>query len=77
MAPAALADDPRTGNRLDAFLPAGGPPRRPDVPTPAALVAVWHGSRLLPVHDRHRAAWELPGGGIEPGETPHDAASLG
>jgi 8-oxo-dGTP pyrophosphatase MutT (NUDIX family) len=39
-----------------------------------ALVALWHGDRLLMVHERSRGRWELPGGGIEDGETPLDAA---
>ncbi|WP_165986100.1 NUDIX hydrolase [Streptomyces sp. YIM 98790] len=30
--------------------------------------------RLLLVHERGRACWELPGGGIEPGESPREAA---
>lgn len=39
-----------------------------------ALIALWHGEKLLLVHERHRRCWELPGGGIEPGETPAEAA---
>jgi 8-oxo-dGTP diphosphatase len=45
-----------------------------DAPLPAALVALWHGDRLLLVFDRYRQCWELPGGMIEPGETPRQAA---
>lgn len=41
---------------------------------PLALVVLRHGDRVLMVHDRHRGAWELPGGMIEPGETPRRAA---
>jgi 8-oxo-dGTP diphosphatase len=37
-------------------------------------VALWHGDRLLLVFDRYRQCWELPGGMIEPGETPRQAA---
>jgi 8-oxo-dGTP pyrophosphatase MutT (NUDIX family) len=37
-------------------------------------VALWHGDRLLLVFDRYRRCWELPGGTIEPGETPRQAA---
>lgn len=46
-----------------------------DAPLPASLVALWHGSRLLQVFDRYRRRWELPGGRIEPGETPRQAAA--
>jgi 8-oxo-dGTP pyrophosphatase MutT (NUDIX family) len=38
------------------------------------LVALWHGGRLLMVRVRGRDCWELPGGRIEPGETPRQAA---
>ncbi|TMQ93520.1 NUDIX hydrolase [Actinomadura soli] len=41
---------------------------------PAALAAVWHARHLLLVFDRHRHQWELPGGWIDPGETPWQAA---
>ncbi|MZE76355.1 NUDIX hydrolase [Streptomyces xinghaiensis] len=39
-----------------------------------SLVALWHGDRLLMVYERDRATWELPGGGIEDGESPREAA---
>ncbi|WP_410538462.1 NUDIX domain-containing protein [Streptomyces sp. KL2] len=38
------------------------------------LVALWHQGRLLMVRVRGRDCWELPGGRIEPGETPRQAA---
>ncbi|WP_199185863.1 NUDIX domain-containing protein [Streptomyces carminius] len=38
------------------------------------LVALWHEGRLLMVRVRGRDCWELPGGGIEPGETSRQAA---
>ncbi|WP_141577521.1 NUDIX hydrolase [Actinomadura sp. WMMA1423] len=67
-----LAKD-RQGNALTDFLPATltlpG-----DAPMPAALAAVWHDHHLLLVYDRRRRQWELPGGRIEPGESPLDAA---
>ncbi len=44
------------------------------MPLSAALVALWHGDELLLVFDRYRHRWELPGGGIDPGETPQQAA---
>lgn len=71
----ALALDEETGNALTAFLPAVGVPDVPgDAPMPAALVVVWWGRHLLLVFDRYRRRWELPGGGIDPGETPLQAA---
>ncbi|MFF3442409.1 NUDIX hydrolase [Streptosporangium sp. NPDC002721] len=78
----ALAQDVK-GNTLTAFLPvarvADAPDDIPDdvpddAPMPAALVAVWCGRHLLLVFDRFRGEWELPGGGIDPGETPLQAA---
>lgn len=67
--------DERTGNALTAFLPAlqvSGVPD--DAPMPAALVVVRCGRHLLLVFDRFRQQWELPGGGIDSGETPLQAA---
>ncbi|GAB3962676.1 hypothetical protein GCM10029978_018650 [Actinoallomurus acanthiterrae] len=59
------------GNALTAFLPAACVADVPDdAPMPAALVAVWCGRHLLLVYDRFRGQWELPGGRIDPGETP-------
>ncbi|MFP8884947.1 NUDIX domain-containing protein [Streptomyces mangrovi] len=40
-----------------------------------ALVALWHRGRLLMVRVRERDCWELPGGKIDPGETPRQAAA--
>jgi 8-oxo-dGTP diphosphatase len=72
----ALARDDKTGNALMAFLSALRAPGTPkDAPMPAALVAVWCGSHLLLVFDRFRNQWELPGGRIDPGETPVQAAA--
>ena len=45
-----------------------------DHPVGYALVALWHGERVLMVLERSRRCWELPGGGIEEGETPRAAA---
>ncbi|WP_329423473.1 NUDIX hydrolase [Streptosporangium sp. NBC_01495] len=70
----ALAQDTK-GNALMAFLPTAHVTDVPDdAPMPAALVAVWCGRHLLLVFDRFRGEWELPGGGIDPGETPLQAA---
>lgn len=70
----ALAQDEK-GNVLMAFLPPGRIPDPPDdAPTPAALAVVWCGHHLLLVFDRYRQQWELPGGRIEPSETPLQAA---
>ncbi|NYV74106.1 NUDIX hydrolase [Streptomyces sp. UH6] len=44
-------------------------------PLPAALVALWRAGRVLMVFDRYRQSWELPGGSIEEGETPRQAAA--
>ncbi|HEV7626357.1 MAG TPA: NUDIX domain-containing protein [Streptomyces sp.] len=45
-----------------------------DAPMGYALVVVWHEGRVLMVYERERECWELPGGGIEPGESPRAAA---
>ncbi|GAA1903663.1 hypothetical protein GCM10009716_12050 [Streptomyces sodiiphilus] len=48
---------------------------RPGTEPPAyALAALWRRERLLLVRVRSRGCWELPGGGIEPGESPRQAA---
>jgi 8-oxo-dGTP pyrophosphatase MutT (NUDIX family) len=39
-----------------------------------ALVAIYVGSMLLLVKPSYRLEWNLPGGSIDPGETPHAAA---
>ncbi|MFC8626767.1 NUDIX hydrolase [Streptomyces anulatus] len=69
-----LADDGR-GNFLISF--ARGDERAPpqDAPLSAALVALWRADRVLMVFDRYRQSWELPGGSIEEGETPRQAAA--
>jgi 8-oxo-dGTP diphosphatase len=46
----------------------------PSVPLTASLVVLWcHGDCLM-VFNRFRQAWELPGGMLDPGETPRGAA---
>ncbi|MBV7700676.1 NUDIX domain-containing protein [Streptomyces sp. TRM70350] len=68
-----LAVDHR-GNRLVSFtlgtedvLPGGAP-------MPMALTALWHRDEVVMVYDRFRGHWELPGGLLEPGESPRQAA---
>ncbi|MEU8223349.1 NUDIX hydrolase [Kribbella sp. NPDC048915] len=46
----------------------------PAVPLTASLVVLWYGGHCLMVFNRFRQAWELPGGMIDPGETPRQAA---
>jgi len=43
-------------------------------PHEGALVAVYVGSCLLLLRSSYRREWNLPGGGINPGETPEQAA---
>lgn len=71
--PPVVADD--QGNALVFFVRGveGAPPG--DAPLPAALVALWHRGRVLMVFDRFRQGWELPGGCIEDGESPREAAA--
>ena len=45
-----------------------------DAPLPLSLVAWWYEGLLLVVFNRWRQEWELPGGIIDPGETPRQAA---
>ena len=46
----------------------------PSVPLTASLVVLWCGHECLMVFNRFRQAWELPGGMIDPGESPRQAA---
>jgi 8-oxo-dGTP pyrophosphatase MutT (NUDIX family) len=73
-AAAPLATGP-LGMRLLAFERVPEETRFTDAPVGYGLVALWHAGRLLLVHVRHRDCWELPGGGIDPGETPREAAA--
>lgn len=62
------------GNELIAFFPSPEHSRHDMSPLPASLVALWSGPSLLLVFDNARGQWELPGGMIEPGESPRTAA---
>ncbi|UGY91535.1 NUDIX hydrolase [Streptomyces gobiensis] len=69
-----MTDKPlATGPRQMALLAFDQVPEG-TFPSAYVLVALWHQERLLLVHVRHRDCWELPGGGIDPGETPREAA---
>ena len=46
--------------------------RRPE--HEGAIVALWHEGRLLVVRSSYRRSWDLPGGGVAPGEAPEAAA---
>jgi 8-oxo-dGTP diphosphatase len=46
----------------------------PSVPLTASLVVLWCGHECLMVFNRYRQAWELPGGMLDPGESPREAA---
>ncbi|GAA3097589.1 NUDIX hydrolase [Streptosporangium carneum] len=68
-----LAAD-EAGNLLTAFHAVAEETHFEDGPTPLALVAVWNDERLLLTFNRLRQYWELPGGMVDPGETPRQAA---
>ncbi|MEU9879065.1 NUDIX hydrolase [Streptomyces phaeochromogenes] len=63
------------GNALIAFIPDAENAPPDDAPLPLSLVALWHHDSVLLVFDRRRQTWELPGGVIEPGESPRQAAA--
>lgn len=46
--------------------------RRPHL---GALVAIWVDDALLLVRSSYKAGWSVPGGGVEPGETPAQAGA--
>jgi 8-oxo-dGTP diphosphatase len=50
-------------------------PSSPGVPAPVFAVVLAQGpAGFVLVHNRYRQVWELPGGFIDAGETPHDSA---
>jgi 8-oxo-dGTP diphosphatase len=62
------------GDQLLAFHSGDIPPSERSIPLPLALVVPRHEGKVLFVFNRWRDEWELPGGMIEPGEQPVDAA---
>jgi 8-oxo-dGTP diphosphatase len=74
MTSAPLAVD-HQGNSLLAFLAVPEDDIPNDAPTSLSLVALWHDDHLLLGFNRYRQLWELPGGMIDPGETPRQAAA--
>jgi 8-oxo-dGTP diphosphatase len=46
----------------------------PSIPLTASLVVLWCRGDCLMVFNRFRQAWELPGGMLDPGESPRQAA---
>lgn len=63
------------GDALTGFYQIAEQACPDDAPLTAALVALWHNDRMLLVFNRYRQCWELPGGMIDPGETPRQAAT--
>ena len=66
-----------TGTALDAVLPTPEPALTGPLEHPLtfALVVARHGGRALLVFNRWRQHWELPGGVVDPGETPRACAT--
>jgi 8-oxo-dGTP pyrophosphatase MutT (NUDIX family) len=65
------------GCELVAYWPGASleiPPEARDIPLVFALVALRHTDGWLFVFNTFRQQWELPGGQIDPGETPAQAA---
>jgi 8-oxo-dGTP pyrophosphatase MutT (NUDIX family) len=62
-----LAIDRITEGELDHPNPAGD--------LPLSLIVVMHAGKVLMIFNRWREEWELPGGMIDSGETPRQAAS--
>lgn len=67
----------RIGNELLVFQPgqeADLEQLDARIPLPLSLVVARHQGDTLLVFNKWRQEWELPGGMIDPGETPHAAA---
>ncbi|MCU0515091.1 MAG: NUDIX hydrolase [Anaerolineae bacterium] len=64
-----------SGNRLLAIYPDVPPQPAPaDAPLTFALVITRYQGRYVLVYNPQRAVWEMPGGGLLPGEHPDAAA---
>jgi 8-oxo-dGTP diphosphatase len=68
----------RAGKRLASFVTVHevSEPEHADIATPTfAVVLARSGDGVVLVFNRYRKVWELPGGLIDAGETPRDAAA--
>jgi 8-oxo-dGTP diphosphatase len=75
--PSPLAVDVQ-GNELLSFEPGSESDLErvdPTIPLPLALVVGRHGGDIPLIFNRSRQEWELPGGMLDPGETPRQAAA--
>lgn len=65
-----------SGNQLLAIdaIGEGELSSPPGIALPLSLVVVAHAGKVLMIFNRWRQEWELPGGMIEPQETPREAA---
>ncbi len=67
----------RTGAELFAFLPATTPElpeQERHIPITWAIVVAQYQGHYVLMHNRERTQWEVPGGGLEPGETLEECA---
>ena len=67
----------QNGHQLLEFHPSAqpiSPDAESHIPIPFALAVAQYQGNMLFVWEKERQAWELPGGRIEPGETPEAAA---
>jgi 8-oxo-dGTP diphosphatase len=63
------------GNEIRSYIP-GGLPIPPDdgVPLTFVMMVTKYQGRYLMLYNPERQQWEIPGGGINPGETPEQTA---
>jgi 8-oxo-dGTP diphosphatase len=67
----------RRGHAILSFLHCDEPvvpAEDAHIPLTFTVVAATHQDRYLVLYTNERENWEFPGGGIEPGESPHDCA---